>query len=108
MITAVAGTFGVLNNMIISYLERKRTLAILRSLGMTRWKVMKMLVVEGFATGLLGGAAGTGAGVLILTRIIPYVIRATGSEMRIMLDISIMLYCFCAAVIISVLASVAL
>lgn len=106
VITAVAGTFGVLNNMIISYLERKRTLAILRSLGMTRWKVMKMLVVEGFATGLLGGAAGTGAGVLILTRIIPYVIRATGSEMRIMLDISIMLYCFCAAVIISVLASV--
>jgi len=62
--------------------------------------------VEGFAAGLIGGAAGTGTGVLVLTRIIPYVIRATGSEMRIVVDIPIMLYCFCAAVVISVLASV--
>jgi putative ABC transport system permease protein len=105
-ITAVAGTFGIFNNMIISYLERKRTLAILRSLGMTRWKAIKLLLAEGFAAGLLGGAAGTGLGLLILTCIVPSVIQAIGSEIRIILSVPVMLYCSCDAVIVSVVASV--
>jgi putative ABC transport system permease protein len=105
-ITAAAGTFGILNNMIISFMERKRTLAVLRSLGMTRLKVIKMLLIEGLAAGLLGGAAGVGTGFLLLSNTVPYVIKAIGSETRIIYSVPVMLYCFLGAVTISVLASI--
>lgn len=105
LITAIAGTFGILNNMTISFMERKRTLATLRSLGMTRWKVMKMLLAEGLGIGLLGAAAGAGTGLLILSNIVPYVFKATGSETRIIYSVPVILYCFYAAMVIPVLAS---
>lgn len=39
--TVIIGIFGVLNNLLISFLERKRQLAIMRSIGMEKSKIQK-------------------------------------------------------------------
>ncbi len=49
------GIFGVLNNFLISFMERKRYLAIYRSVGMSREQIVKMVFIEGLSGGIIGG-----------------------------------------------------
>jgi len=71
----VIGIFGVLNNFAISFMERKRSLAMYRSLGMSRLQIIKMIFIEALSGGLVGGAVGVFSGVVDIS-IIPYVMRA--------------------------------
>ncbi|HWR62097.1 MAG TPA: FtsX-like permease family protein [Clostridia bacterium] len=71
----VIGIFGVLNNFAISFMERKRSLAMYRSLGMSRLQIIKMIFIEALSGGLVGGAVGVFSGVVDIS-IIPYVMRS--------------------------------
>lgn len=71
----VIGIFGVLNNFAISFMERKRSLAMFRSAGMSKVQIIKMIFIEAFSGGLIGGAVGVFSGVVNIS-IIPYVMRA--------------------------------
>ncbi len=57
-ITLILGILGIMNNLIISYLERRRSLAILRSSGMDHRQASLMLFAEAALTGLTGGLLG--------------------------------------------------
>ncbi len=105
VITALTGTFGILNNMLISFMERKRTLAILRSIGMSFSRMVKMLLAEGFVCGILGGLAGVSSGLLVMFNIIPYVIKAIGSETRIYYSVPVLITCFTGGFLVPLLAS---
>ncbi|MFO8060844.1 MAG: ABC transporter permease, partial [Bacillota bacterium] len=73
-------SLGVLNVLLLAFLERQRELGIFKALGSLNDEVRMMLLQEGFLTALLGMAAGT-AGTLIavtlLNRYTPvrYVVR---------------------------------
>jgi putative ABC transport system permease protein len=54
----VAGAFVILNSFLMSLGERRRALAILRSLGATRKQVTRLLVSEALALGVVGTAVG--------------------------------------------------
>lgn len=71
----VIGIFGVLNNFAISFMERKRSLAMLRSAGMSKVQIIKMIFIEALSGGLIGGAVGVFSGVVNIS-IMPYVMRA--------------------------------
>ncbi|MCB0478548.1 MAG: ABC transporter permease [Crocinitomicaceae bacterium] len=54
----VALLFGILNTVIMSVLERKREIGVLRSIGMTKKKVWAMITLESLIFGLVGGPLG--------------------------------------------------
>ena len=64
MIAIVVGCVGILNNFVISFIERKRSLAVLKSIGMNKKQVKKMLLIEGAIVGIVGAAVGLLGGTL--------------------------------------------
>jgi putative ABC transport system permease protein len=59
----VAGAFVIFNSFLMSIGERRRALAILRSLGATRRQVTRLLFSEAVALGVVGTAVGIPVGV---------------------------------------------
>ncbi|MHB1393520.1 MAG: ABC transporter permease [Clostridia bacterium] len=59
----------------ISFIERKRSLAMFRSVGMSKVQIIKMIFIEALSGGLIGGAVGVFSGVVNIS-VIPYVMRA--------------------------------
>jgi putative ABC transport system permease protein len=59
---------GVLNTLSMSVVERTREIGMLRSMGMTRFQVVQMVLAEAGLLGIIGGLLGLGFG-LVLTRI---------------------------------------
>jgi putative ABC transport system permease protein len=67
------GALGMLNTMLMSVLERTREIGVLRSLGWRPWRVLRMILQESLALGVLGGLCGVvlGLGLGGLGRLIP-------------------------------------
>ena len=47
---------GVMNNLLIHYIQKRRTIAMYRSVGLSRRQNVKMTLIEGFSSGLIGAA----------------------------------------------------
>jgi ABC-type antimicrobial peptide transport system permease subunit len=60
----VAG-LGIVNTMTMNILERVREIGMLRSIGMTRGQIGRMVLAEAAAMGVIGGVFGLGIGWLI-------------------------------------------
>jgi ABC-type lipoprotein release transport system permease subunit len=56
---------GIMNSLWIAIRERTREIGTLRAIGMRRWRVMVMFVIETFLLGVLGTAAGALLGCLV-------------------------------------------
>jgi putative ABC transport system permease protein len=68
IIAVVVAALGVVNTLTMSVIERTREIGMLRSIGMTRFQVVKMVLAEAGLLGIIGGLLGVAFGV-ILTRI---------------------------------------
>lgn len=64
IVAIVMGCIGIINNFVISFIERKHSLAVLKSIGMSKKQVKKMLLVEALLIGGIGGVIGILGGVL--------------------------------------------
>jgi putative ABC transport system permease protein len=66
----VTAAFVILNTFLLNLGERRRPLALLKTLGATRWQILRLILGEALLLGLigavLGGAVGTGLAVLLL------------------------------------------
>lgn len=69
------GIFGIFNNFAIGFMERKRSLALLKAVGLGRSQSVKMIFIEALSGGIVGSAAGITAGVLMV-RVFPCVLKA--------------------------------
>jgi putative ABC transport system permease protein len=58
VLTVVIGALAAGQVITLGYLERQAQLAALRSLGWSRWHLLKLLGAQGLAIGVAGGAAG--------------------------------------------------
>ncbi len=56
---------GIMNSMWIAIRERTREIGTLRAIGMQRWRVLAMFVIEAFTLGSLGTTVGAVLGLLI-------------------------------------------
>ncbi|MBP3887427.1 MAG: ABC transporter permease [Cellulosilyticum sp.] len=64
MIAVAIGCVGIVNNFIISFIERKRSIAVLKSIGMNKKQIKKMLLIEGAMIGIIGATVGILGGTL--------------------------------------------
>ncbi len=65
LIGIVVAALGVVNTLMMNVLERQREIGGLRSLGMTRGQVRRMVLAEASSLGAIGGLFGLGFGVAI-------------------------------------------
>ena len=106
MMALVIGIVGVINNLIISFIERKRYLAMFRSVGMSKFQIIRMMLIESLTGGIIGGIIGIITGV-ILIEFIPHILIAI-NEPRIPMHYSfgLLLYSLLAGVVIMLIASI--
>ncbi len=64
-IGVLVAALGVINTMMMNVLERQREIGALRSIGMTRTQVIRMILAESGAMGAVGAAFGLGFGFLL-------------------------------------------
>ncbi len=62
-IAGIVGGLGVANTMLMSVLERRREIGVMKAVGATRARVMKIFLVESMLISLIGGALGCVLGV---------------------------------------------
>jgi putative ABC transport system permease protein len=72
-LAVLIGAVGMLNNMLMSVLERTREIGVLRALGWRRSRVLGMILQESLILGLVGGTVGIliGVGLASLLRFVP-------------------------------------
>ena len=78
ILAVLAAAFGIVNLTVITILERRRELGILRSMGAQRTQLRRMLSVEGWLTGLIGAITGSMLG---LGMVLGHVLISAGSPM---------------------------
>lgn len=107
IMSLVICVFGVFNNLIISFIDRKRSLAIIRSVGMNKRQTIKMIFIEAVTGGVIGGMIGIIIGLLLVMNV-EKVIEALGGSMKDSLEISwiSLMLCVAGGVIITIAASV--
>ncbi|MCW3488509.1 FtsX-like permease family protein [Dethiobacter alkaliphilus] len=105
ILTLIIGIFGVLNNLVISFIERKRALAVLRSIGMSKKQIVKMIFVESLTGGIIGGCIGV-LGALHMLSVMPYMLRAIAAPIPITYSPTLLLIALLSGVVIMVIASV--
>ena len=67
IVALVAGSFGVINTMLISVIERTREIGTMKAIGAKNSTVLEVFVSEAFLLGCLGGIAGVAVGALAST-----------------------------------------
>ncbi|MFM8323095.1 MAG: ABC transporter permease, partial [Chloroflexota bacterium] len=65
----VIGGIGMMNAQLMAVMERTREIGVLRAIGWSRGRVLRMILMESMLVCLLGGAAGIGAGYLLIDRL---------------------------------------
>jgi putative ABC transport system permease protein len=65
IIAVMIAALGVVNTLTMSVIERTREIGMLRSIGMTRFQVVKMVLAEAGLLGIIGGLMGLVFGVLL-------------------------------------------
>ncbi|MBT8301929.1 MAG: ABC transporter permease [Maribacter sp.] len=65
-IIMIALIFGIINTMLMAVLERYRELGMLMAIGMNKWRIYMMIVIETIYLSLVGGPAGILLGLLTM------------------------------------------
>jgi putative ABC transport system permease protein len=52
------GMIGIINNVILSALERSREIGMMKALGMREWEIVLVFMIEACGIGIIGGLAG--------------------------------------------------
>ncbi|WP_070000181.1 ABC transporter permease [Cellulosilyticum sp. I15G10I2] len=105
MLALIIGIIGVINNLIISFIERKQSIAVLRSVGMSKKQVVNMLFIEALYSGAIGGAAGIAGGIIVM-KIMPYVLEAMRLPIPVYLVPGVLWIYLIGGILITVFASI--
>ena len=54
----ILAAVGVINNLLINYIQKRRSTAMYKSVGLSNRQSIKMTLIEGFTSGVIGAAAG--------------------------------------------------
>lgn len=81
LIGVVIGSLGVINTLMMNVMERQREIGGLRSLGMTRSQILRMVLAEALTLGLMGGTYGLAVGYVIAHMMIRGTNMMTGYDL---------------------------
>ncbi|MCX7709336.1 MAG: ABC transporter permease [Clostridia bacterium] len=105
ILTMLIGVFGVLNNLTISFIQRKRSIAVLNSVGMSKFQTIKMIFVEALSGGLVGGVIGSLTG-WIMILMMPYLTRVLMATIPMEYSVMTFLSATAAGIVVTIVASV--
>lgn len=106
VLSLAIGATGIVNNLLINFIQRRRLLALLHSVGMSKRQVIGMVLWEALGSGLAGGLIGTLTGIVLLVNM-PWVIQSFGIPLAMELSVPLLLQSFAAGMLIMIIASVA-
>jgi len=106
LIAMIVGALGVVNTLTMNVLERTQEIGMLRSLGMTRRQVGKMILAEAGMMGLIGGAFGLVFGLFMSRTILKTMNDMTGYELTYILPVQGILVSLIIALVVSQLAAI--
>lgn len=66
MLAMFIGLFGVINNLILSFIQRRQSLAMFRSVGMSKNQIAAMTLLESVNGGIIGSLMGIGGGLVLV------------------------------------------
>jgi putative ABC transport system permease protein len=105
IMTLIIGVCGVFNNLVISFIERKRSLAMMRSVGMSKRQTLKMILIESLTGGVIGGSVGIFSGTLLIS-LAPFLLKAINKVVPIHYSLKEYLISFSAGILVTVAASI--
>lgn len=105
ILTLLTGLLGIVNNLLISFIERKRYLAVYRSLGMSRGQIVKLMFIESLTGGLTGSIIGVLGGLLLIVNM-PLLIRAIASPIPLHFQGHLLIVSIIAGTLVMVIASI--
>lgn len=106
LLSVVVAALGVLNTLTMSVLERTREIGMLRSMGMTRAQVVKMVLSEAGLLGIIGGILGLFLGLLLSYILISAMGIMSGYQLEFVLPRSAIYTSILVAFVTSLLAAV--
>ena len=95
---------GVINNLLINYLQKRRAIAMYKSVGMSNGQNIKMTLLEGFSSGIIGAFIGVLVSWLLIQTI--FLVAGPQIAMRPTLDIKVFLAAGLAGVLINLAGAV--
>ncbi len=105
LIAMIVGALGVINTLTMNVLERTQEVGMLRSLGMTRWQVAKMILAEAGMMGFAGGAFGLVFGLLMSRVVLQAMNAVTGYALSYVVPVQGVLVSLVIALVVSQLAA---
>ncbi len=105
VIAMLIGIFGVFNNYMISFMERKRSIAMMRSIGLSKRQTLKMIMIEALTGGCIGGVVGIIGGTLMLLSV-PNLMQSIDIPIAIHYSMNFFISALVGGIIIAVLASI--
>lgn len=105
VIAMLIGIFGVFNNYMISFMERKRSIAMMRSIGLSKKQTLKMIMIEALTGGCIGGVVGIIGGTLMLMSV-PNLMQSIDIPIAIHYSMSFFISSLIGGIVIAVLASI--
>jgi putative ABC transport system permease protein len=107
IITLTIACFGIIVTLLASVLERTREIGILRSIGMLRRQVSRVVIVESMLLGIIGGTLGAGAGIIVGWMSLEGFLKGDyGASMQYHIDTASLLWAIVLATLLSALAGV--
>jgi putative ABC transport system permease protein len=107
IITMTIACFGIVVTLLASVLERTREIGVLRSIGMLRRQVSRVVIIESMLLGIIGGTLGAGAGIIVGWMSLEGFLKGDyGASMQYHVDISSLLWAIVLSTLLSSLAGV--
>ncbi len=104
-ITLLIAGLGIIVTLLASVLERTREIGILRSMGMLRSQVSRVVVVESMLLGVIGGSLGAAAGMIIGWMSLEGFLRSDyGASMRYHVDFTSIFWALVLSILLAALA----
>ncbi|HEY4688977.1 MAG TPA: FtsX-like permease family protein [Anaerolineae bacterium] len=104
-IGVLVAALGVINTMMMNVLERQREIGALRSIGMTRAQVMRMILAEAGAMGTAGAVFGIGFGILLTNVLVDGMRQMSGYRLMLEMPLSAILTGIAIAFLVSQVAA---
>ncbi len=104
LVSVVVAGLGVANTLLMNILERAREIGVLRSLGMTRGQVLRLILTEAAALGGLGGVLGLGLGIWLSYFVVLTSASASGQELPYAFPAEAVVTCAAIALVVPLLA----
>ncbi len=107
IIALIISFIGIINNLLISFIERRRSIALLRAVGMNKVMSIKMVFIEAVSIGTIGSLIGIIMGWFVLTFILPALMTAMGMPQIVMIYSAWQIFSLiCIGIIITLIASI--